>query len=116
MFDQMRDTGPADAITIRRALPEDATPLLHLATLDDAEPLEGDVLVAEVGGELWAAHSLAHARTIADPFRPAEQARAMLKLRAAHINGIALRYARRRPTWRRQLTRYVRTSIGHIAR
>ena len=44
-----------DAVTIRRARPADATALLQLAALDEAEPLDGDVIVAEVDGELWAA-------------------------------------------------------------
>ena len=44
-----------DAVTIRRSRPADATPLLHLAALDDAQPLDvdaldGNVLVAEVDG------------------------------------------------------------------
>ena len=52
-----------DAVTIRRARPADATALLHLAALDEAEPLEGEVIVAEVDGELWAALDLADGRT-----------------------------------------------------
>ena len=74
-----------DAVTIRRARPDDATSLLHLAALDHAQPLKGDVLVAEVGGELWAALDLEGERTISDPFRPAAQARALLELRATSL-------------------------------
>src|SRR5262249_6659018 len=72
-----------DAVTIRRARPEDATALLHLATLDDAEPLHGEVLVAEVDGELWAALCLEDGRRIGDPFRPTTEALALLDLRAS---------------------------------
>ena len=70
------------AVTIRRARLEDATALADLAALDGAAPLEGDVLLAEVDGEVWAALALDGARTISDPFRPAAEARALLELRA----------------------------------
>src|SRR5215468_1169454 len=79
-----------DAVTIRRARRGDATPLLQLAALDDAVPLDGDVLVAEVDGELWAALALDDRRTISDPFRPAAQARALLELRAALLGRSAV--------------------------
>jgi hypothetical protein len=79
----MSDLRGTDAVTIRRARPADATALLHLAALDDAEPLAGEVLVAEVDGELWAALDLASGRRISDPFRHAAEARALLELRAA---------------------------------
>src|SRR5262245_48491253 len=74
-----------DAVTIRRARPADATALLHLAALDEAEPLEGEVLVAEVDGELWAALDLTSGRRVSDPFRHAAEARALLELRAAML-------------------------------
>src|SRR5262245_10532473 len=74
-----------EAVTIRRARPADATALLQLAALADAVPLDGAVLVAEVDGELWAALSLASARIVSDPFRPAAQARALLGLRASYV-------------------------------
>ena len=74
-----------DAVTIRRTRPADATPLLHLAALDDAAPLDGDVLVAEVDGELWAALCLDDGRRIADPFRPTAEAVALLELRASLV-------------------------------
>jgi hypothetical protein len=74
-----------DAVTIRRARPADATALLHLAALDEAEPLDGDAIVAEVDGELWAAIAADGARMISDPFRPAAHARELLELRAAML-------------------------------
>ena len=74
-----------DAVTIRRARPADATALLQLAALDEAKPLDGDVLVAEVDGELWARARLADGRRISDPFRPTAEARALLELRAEHV-------------------------------
>src|SRR5262245_48387435 len=72
----------SDAVTIRRARPDDATALAQLAALDSAAPLDGEVLVAEVGGELWAALALDGGRMISDPFRRAAEARALLRLRA----------------------------------
>jgi hypothetical protein len=82
-----------DAVTIRRARPADATALLHLAALDEAEPLGGvdaeEVLVAEVDGVLWAALDLGSGRRISDPFRPAGEARALLDLRAAMLRRTA---------------------------
>jgi len=58
-------------VTIRLAGAADAPALRRLAALDEHPPLEGDALVAEVGGELWAAAGIDHAAAIADPFRPA---------------------------------------------
>ena len=97
--------GPGRPVTIRRARPADAGALAGLAVLDDVAPLEGEVIVAEIESELWAARSLADGRTIADPFRPADEARALLALRAAHLNGRALRRASRERTWRRAFLR-----------
>jgi hypothetical protein len=94
--------GGDDVVTIRRALPGDAAALARLAVLDDAPPLTGEKLVAEVDGELWAAFGLPDARTISDPFRPTAEARALLELRARLI-GRAV--ATRNPArgWRRLL-------------
>src|SRR6476659_9184863 len=85
-----------EAVTIRRARPADATALLHLAALDEAEPLAGEVLVAEVDGELWAALDLTDGRRISDPFRAAAEARAMLELRAAMLGRSAVAITPRR--------------------
>jgi hypothetical protein len=65
-----RRTGPAPSLTIRHATPDDASALLHLATLDSAPVPQGTVLVAEVAGQLWAAVSLEDYHAVADPFRP----------------------------------------------
>jgi len=59
-----------NALTIRPADLADLAGLDRLAALDSASPPTGDVLVAEVGGELWAAISVETGAAIADPFRP----------------------------------------------
>src|SRR5918997_327948 len=46
------------ALTIRRATAADAFALRRLAAIDSGSPPTGDVLLAEVGDELWAAVSI----------------------------------------------------------
>jgi hypothetical protein len=68
-------------ITIRRASGTDQASLARLADLDSARPLSGDVMVAEMGGELRAAIELAGGAAIADPFSPTGDLVEMLRLR-----------------------------------
>jgi hypothetical protein len=75
---------PAD-VTIRAALPADAVALSRLAALDEHPPIAGDVLVAEVGGELWAAAGIDEAAVIADPFRPSGDLALLLAERAGRV-------------------------------
>ena len=82
MFDHTRDD---HALTIRRAAPADATALARLAVLDSAPDLRGDVIVAEVAGEVWAGRSLTDGRVLRDPFRATSEAAALLALRAAYL-------------------------------
>ena len=72
-------------ITMRPASPADARALTNLASLDQTRPLTGELLLAEVEGELWAACSVTNGRTIGDPFRPTQAARALLELRRDQI-------------------------------
>ena len=72
----------ASHIAIRRATDADNSTLLRLAALDSAPAPRGPVLVADLGGEIVAAHSLSRARSIADPFRPTADIRELLELRA----------------------------------
>jgi hypothetical protein len=74
-----------DDVTIRRAGSADGTALRRLAALAESRPLHGDVLVAEVAGELRAALALDDGRTIADPFRPTLALRELLQLRRAKL-------------------------------
>ena len=61
-------------VTIRHARPADADALAVLAKLDSSHPPRGAILVAEAGGELWAAVSLDDNHLIANPFRPIRRA------------------------------------------
>ena len=99
MFHHTRDD---HTLTIRRAAPGDATALGRLAVLDSAQDLRGDVIVAEVAGELWAARSLTDGRVVRDPFRPTSEAATLLALRAAYLcRGVALGGGRRLRMMRR---------------
>jgi hypothetical protein len=73
------------AVTIREALSNDTEALEQLAELDSSAPLRRPALVAEVGGELWAAVSVAEQRVIADPFRPSGELGSLLSQRARQI-------------------------------
>ena len=70
------------AFTIRRADLADLAALDRLAALDSQSAPTGDVLVAEVGGELWAALELSSGRAIADPFRPSGDLVDLLRMQA----------------------------------
>lgn len=74
-------------VTIRPAYPDDAVALERLADLDDARVPSGDVVVAEVAGELWAAASLDGHGAVADPFRPSGPLLAALLARARRESG-----------------------------
>jgi hypothetical protein len=88
--------GGDPAVTVRPASPGDAPALAGLAALDSGAPPSGPALVAEVGGELWAALPLEGGRAIADPFRATADVVALLHLRASHLRGAAPAPARRR--------------------
>jgi hypothetical protein len=72
-------------LVIRRAAADDASALAQLAALDSSSPLRGEVLVAYVDDEPWAAVSLADGRAVADPFRPSALAVELLRIRARHL-------------------------------
>ena len=59
----------------------------ELAERDSATPLSGPSLLALVEDRVWAAVSLADGRVIADPFRPASSAVALLRVRAEQLLG-----------------------------
>ena len=78
-------THRAVAIGVRVAGPGDVGALERLAALDEEPMLEGDVLVAEVEGVLWAALDLASKRCVADPFVASADAVELLRVRARQV-------------------------------
>jgi hypothetical protein len=68
---QVRGAFPTP-ITIRQSTETDAPMLHRLAELDSSRPIEGQVLMAELGDRLVAAISLDERRAIADPFEPTQ--------------------------------------------
>jgi hypothetical protein len=73
-------------VTIRYARPDDALALLDLADLDSSTAPRGIVLVAEVDGRLWAAHSLDDGHAVADPFHPTGELSFLLAERARQLS------------------------------
>ena len=71
--------------TLRLAVPADAEAVDRLAQLDSRRAPRGTVLVAEVGGELWAAMSVDDGHAVADPFRPTGELVAMLLERSRQM-------------------------------
>jgi hypothetical protein len=77
-----------EGITLRYGFPDDAAAIGRLAALDSAEIPSAPLLVAEVGGELRAALSLADGRVIADPFYPTLAVVALLRERGRQLTAI----------------------------
>jgi hypothetical protein len=73
------------ALTIRRATAADAFALRRLAAIDSASPPTGEVLLAEMDSELWAAVAVETGDAIADPFRPSADLVDLLRFRAERI-------------------------------
>src|SRR4051812_50011041 len=71
-----------DGVDIRPAGLGGLRGLDRLAALDSAPAPAGDVLVAEVRGELWAAVEVDSGAAIADPFRPSADLVELLRLHA----------------------------------
>jgi hypothetical protein len=88
---------PVDTrVTFRHAVPADAQALTELAQLDSSRAPRGDVIVADAGGELWAAVSLEDGHAVANPFRPSGELTFRLSERARELHG-AGRHTTRRP-------------------
>jgi hypothetical protein len=62
------------SLTIRSATTADQFAIRRLAVLDSASPPTGEVLLAEIDGELWAA-----------PFRPSADVVDLLRFRAGRL-------------------------------
>jgi hypothetical protein len=72
-------------ILIRRATEDDATALRRLAQLDTARLPDGELLVAEVGGEVKAALRIADSAYVADPFYASKELVGLLDVRAKRL-------------------------------
>lgn len=90
------DARPAIAsagITIRLARDDDARALATLADLDSRRLPSGDVVVAEVGGELRAAVGIAGGEPIADPFHATAGLVSLLAVRAQQLRSVMAPHA-----------------------
>jgi hypothetical protein len=76
---------PAAPLRIRQARPADAAALERLAALDSSQVPVGELLLAEVGDELWAAYSIDNGGHVADPLRPSANAVLILAERGAQL-------------------------------
>jgi len=90
---------------IRLATDHDAAALRKLAALDEARPLTGRVLIAEIAGEPAAALSLETGAVIADPFEHTDTLRVHMRMRASAIEAVE-----REPSLRERMLDAVRVS------
>ena len=74
----------------------DASAVQRLAELEGVRPLAGELLVAEVAGEIWAAVALESGALVADPYRPSGEVAELVQLR---IKRLRRPQPRRRPRW-----------------
>jgi hypothetical protein len=75
------------AISIRRARQHDRRAIERLAALDSAAAPRGEVLLAEVDGQPWAALSVDDGHAVADPFRRSGSIVELLRARAEQRGG-----------------------------
>jgi hypothetical protein len=75
-------------VTIRRAGSSDGRALDRLAGRDSQRLPSDDFLIAEVGGEPWAALGIHSGVVVADPFRPSADLVELLRLRAERLRGV----------------------------
>jgi hypothetical protein len=99
---------PTQTIALRTSEPSDGPALNRLATLDSAKTPAGQVLLAEVDGELRAAVSLETGQAVADPFRPTADLVALLALAATATRRSGSRV-------RRRLARPARVPVVRLA-
>jgi hypothetical protein len=79
------DSTDERTVVIRWAAEADRGAVADLAALDSRRPLAGEVLIALVGDEPWAAVAIEDGRVVADPFRPSAGAAELLRIRAGHL-------------------------------
>jgi hypothetical protein len=78
------------ANSIRYATEQDTQTLERLAELDSQSPLDGPVLIAELGGIAAAALCIRDGRVIADPFQSTDHLVANLRMRAGAIRAFEI--------------------------
>ena len=76
---------PGPAVAVRFADPGEAATLRHLAELDDAPELAGEVLVAMVDAHVVAALGLDDGRVVANPFLLTADSVALLRRTATEL-------------------------------
>jgi hypothetical protein len=81
-----RFPSPEVGVTLRFAFPDDASQVAKLSALDSAAMPAEPVLLAEVGGELRAALSLADGAVVADPFHETTPLIELLAARASQLS------------------------------
>jgi hypothetical protein len=93
---EVREQAPPryEAVTIRRATPDDRTDLERLAQLEGRTVPAGPALVAEVEERIHAVRSIDDGVTLADPFRPATELLGLLETRARHLGARPRRVTR----------------------
>jgi hypothetical protein len=72
-------------VTIRWALPTDLEALERVAALDSKRLPAGPLLVAVVGGRIWAAFSTLDGQFVADPFVPSADLVGLLRTRSSQL-------------------------------
>ena len=72
-------------LTIRPASPDDAVAIERLAQLDSSDRPAGDLLLAEVRGDVIAAISLSSGDVVADPFKHTAEPLRLLSLRREQL-------------------------------
>jgi hypothetical protein len=80
---------PANAHVIRPATPDDEFAVRLLAELDSQRPLDGPILIGELGGVPAVAISLTEGRLVADPFQQTAVLGQVLRMRAAALQAHA---------------------------
>jgi hypothetical protein len=103
----------ASAIELRLLGTHEARLVRRLAALDDAPALDGQILVALIGGQAVAALSLADQRVVANPFLPTAEPVALLRLRAEQL---ARGSRRPRQAWRGATRVLLRGRAGRATR
>jgi hypothetical protein len=75
----------SSGVTIRWARPADLPALERVADLDSKRLPAGPLLIAEVGGGIWAALSTLDGLAVADPFVPSGNLVRLLRARAGQL-------------------------------